>query len=138
MQFSYELLRELGLNDNRIYAESFGPASLQRSPSENEATKEQPPAAEQATVVFTESKVELNWRMGDGSLLELAEQHGLAPEYSCRAGRCGSCKVKLVFGCVIHSQRLAEGLSHDEVLLCCAEPANADNSDGVSRIGIGA
>lgn len=35
---------------------------------------------------------------GDASLLDLAEANGIEIDYACRAGSCGSCRVKLLAG----------------------------------------
>jgi len=135
MQFVYELLRSLGINDQRIYAESFGPASLQRSGDLATLTEEQAPVADQAVVEFTESKVEQAWSKGAGTLLEFAEKHGLKPEYGCRSGQCGACKTTLLSGEVSYTQTVSVDLASDEVLLCCAEPAAAEGEE-VMRISL--
>ena len=57
------------------------------------------------------------------SILDAARQHGVILEYSCRTGRCGSCKARLIAG---RTQQLQpeESLSEEEesagyVLTCC-------------------
>ncbi len=129
MQATYNLLRDLGVNDKRILAESFGPASLIRQ--DDQATKSftQKPVAKEAIVEFTKSKVTQAWSAGDGTLLEFAEAHGLQPDYGCRSGQCGSCKVKLVSGHVSYNQPLHTSINDDEVLLCCAMPAETPDDD---------
>jgi ferredoxin-NADP reductase/predicted pyridoxine 5'-phosphate oxidase superfamily flavin-nucleotide-binding protein len=123
MQSMYNMLRELGINDARIFAEEFGPASLQRT-IDQASTKFEPIAqASEAVVEFTESKIEQAWSPKDGSLLELAEAHGLTPEFGCRSGQCGACKVELVSGSVSYIAEPSSPLKEGEVLLCCAVPA---------------
>ena len=123
MQSAYDLLADLGINDNRVFAESFGPASLMRTTSESAADPEKIPVATQAIIEFSDSKVEQSWAEGDGSLLEFAESHGFTPEFACRSGQCGSCKVGLESGCVTYPQEVSAPVAENEVLLCCAMPA---------------
>ncbi|MDX2503361.1 MAG: pyridoxamine 5'-phosphate oxidase family protein [Gammaproteobacteria bacterium] len=129
MQATYDLLRELGVNDQRISAESFGPASLERRSDHATESFQQIPVAKEAIVEFTKSKVKQAWTEGDGTLLEFAEAHGLLPEYGCRSGQCGSCKVKLNAGKVSYNQLLQTTVKDDEVLLCCAMPAESSGDD---------
>jgi ferredoxin-NADP reductase/predicted pyridoxine 5'-phosphate oxidase superfamily flavin-nucleotide-binding protein len=123
MQATYDILRELGVNDTRIMAESFGPASLLRQNDQSSSKFEQMPVADEAIIEFTKSKVKQAWTKNDGTLLEFAEAHGIHPEYGCRSGQCGSCKVKLKSGKVSYNQPLQTTVNNDEVLLCCAMPA---------------
>ena len=126
MQSAYDLLADLGVNDKRIFAESFGPASLIRTTAESADELEKIAVATQAIIEFSDSKVEQSWSEGDGSLLEFAESHGFSPEFACRSGQCGSCKVRLESGCVTYPQEISAPIAEDEVLLCCAMPAAVD------------
>ena len=119
MQSQYNSLRELGVANKHIFAEAFGPASLIRDAE----TVNQLPVAEAAIINFTKSKVEQAWSKVDGNLLEFAEAHGLNPEFGCRSGQCGTCKVKLSKGKVSYQQDITVDLEADEILLCCAMPA---------------
>lgn len=124
MQALYDGLRGLGVRDERIHAEAFGPASLKRSLDSAPAL---PPAlplpASQATVVFTRSGEAAVWTPGRGSLLDLAEGKGLSPPFACRAGYCGSCATRLKAGAVTYAAPTAWQPAEGEVLLCCAMPA---------------
>jgi len=121
MQDMYDLLRSLGINDDHIEAEAFGPASLQRDNNNTAEEDESAEIAEQAVVEFSRSQVVQNWTAEAGTLLEFAEAHGLQPEFSCRSGRCGACKTRLISGEVVH-QGAEITLAEDEVLMCCAKP----------------
>ncbi|MBL4638784.1 MAG: 2Fe-2S iron-sulfur cluster binding domain-containing protein, partial [Proteobacteria bacterium] len=123
MQATYNLLADLGVNDKRVFAESFGPASLIRTTGDSAGELEKIPVATQAIIEFSDSKVEQSWTEGDGSLLAFAESHGFTPEFACRSGQCGSCKVRLESGCVTYPQEISAPIEEDEVLLCCAMPA---------------
>ncbi len=127
MQALYDALRTLGVRDARIAAESFGPASLKRNPGQpvTLARQEDTPEneAELALVRFAASGFEQNWNRQEGTLLELAEAHGLTPDFSCRSGSCGTCLTKLKSGSVTYRSPVSAEHSEDEVLICCAVPA---------------
>ena len=121
MQETYNLLMTLGVQDDDIKAEAFGPGSLKRQKATGPAETAPELAAESAIIQFNRSHVEQSWQKDDGTLLEFAESHGLQPEFGCRGGSCGSCKVKVTKGEVVHNN--AEfPLESDEALLCCAMP----------------
>lgn len=128
MQAMYGEVRRLGIADERIHAEHFGPAALVRDGS---GMHEQSAPATEAMVEFRFSRVEQPWTAEDGSLLEFAEAHGLYPEYGCRNGRCGACKVKLLSGRVSHRPGTGVELEEGEALLCCAVPAE---HEGMARL----
>ncbi len=135
MQSMYDLLRELGVNDARVFAEEFGPASLQRDADQSSKKFEFVAQASEAIVEFTDSGIEQAWSEQDGSLLDFAEAHGLTPEFGCRSGQCGACKTDLVSGAVSYLTEPSSPLNEGEVLLCCAVPA-ADIGRGVVNIAI--
>lgn len=123
MQAVYDTARALGVADRRIFTEAFGPSSLTRRP--DAAATVAPPRAQvlEAVVRFVRSGFEQRWSHGDGSLLEVAEAHGLDPEHGCRAGRCGACAVRLTAGAVTYRTAPAAPVREGEVLICCATPA---------------
>lgn len=124
MQGLYDGLRDLGVRDERIQAEAFGPSSLKRRPDPSqEAPPPPPPAATHATVVFTRSGDAAEWTPAHGTLLEFAEGKGLSPPFSCRAGHCGSCATRMTAGQVTYAEPTAWRPAAGEVLLCCAVPA---------------
>ena len=124
MQSIYDGLRNLGVRDERIHAESFGPASLRRQPDGVAPAPPPPtPPATHAVVSFSHTRQTADWTPGQGTLLELAEAQGLSPPFSCRAGHCGSCVTKLRSGSVTYAETTAWRPAADEVLICCARPA---------------
>lgn len=128
MQGVYDSLRGLSVRDARIYAEAFGPAALTRTADEG-ATPDVPEAeAELAVVKFEASGFEQSWEKGDGTLLETAEAHGLTPDFSCRAGSCGSCAVKKLSGEVAYRTPPTADIAKGEVLICCSVPAVGSTS----------
>ncbi len=126
MQALYDTLIALGVADNRIMAEAFGPASLTRVAV---AAQEKAPSdeAEEAVVTFAASQVEQGWKRGDGTLLESAEAHGLTPTFGCRSGSCGSCATRLLSGKVAYEAAPTFEPKDGEVLICCARPGVSDD-----------
>ncbi|WP_336244792.1 pyridoxamine 5'-phosphate oxidase family protein [Shewanella sp. SG41-4] len=131
MQNMYDMLRKLGVVDKRIHAEEFGPASLVREIDVASTGFVQKPHAAAAIIEFTRSKVEQAWSPDDGSLLDFSENHGFTPEYGCRSGQCGACKVTLSEGSVCYQTEHSFPLEGNEVLLCCAVPAAEEGQDVV-------
>lgn len=122
----YEGLRGVHVPDARIHAEAFGPSTLRRHGDDNQPTLQQPPAAsEPVPVYFASSAKEARWAPGSGTLLELAEARGLAPDFSCRGGSCGTCKTKVLSGQVHYPNPPAEMPKEGTALICCAVPAQA-------------
>ncbi|KAE9625963.1 FAD-binding oxidoreductase [Parasedimentitalea maritima] len=128
MQAMYDLLRNLGVADARIFAESFGPAVLSRRVDAQVQLPAQPPEAEMSVVKFEKSGFEQKWETGDGTLLETAEAHGLTPDFSCRAGSCGSCAVQKLSGEVAYRTPPTAKVATDDVLICCAVPAQGSST----------
>lgn len=130
MQSLYDGLRGLNVADERIHAEAFGPASLQR------ATGAAPipgpaPAKAPVPVIFMKSDKEARWTPDSGTLLELAESRGLAPESSCRGGSCGTCRTRILQGAVAYQKAPEFRVAADEALICCSVPAAPqDGGDG--------
>jgi uncharacterized protein len=52
--------------------------------------------------------VTVAWDPGVDSILELAEAHGLRPDYSCRSGICHTCMCKLFAGEVTYAVEPAD------------------------------
>lgn len=123
MQAIYDGLRGLNIADRRIHAEAFGPASLTRQADAASAAPLPPVATKPIAVAFTSSGKEARWTPDSGSLLDLAEARGLAPEFSCRGGSCGTCRTKVLAGAVTYAQQPAFDVEADEALICCAVPA---------------
>ena len=125
MQSLYDALRALRIPDDRIHAESFGGSSLvrQQPPDAQPQAPSPPPAIEPVPVLFRRSARQAQWNPGDGSLLELAEQHGLSPEFGCRNGSCGTCRTRIVQGAVAYFKPPEYTAPQGHALICCAAPA---------------
>ncbi|XXN62659.1 FAD-binding oxidoreductase [Enterobacter ludwigii] len=136
-QALYDGLRTYNIADDRIHAEAFGPSSLQRTRS---VVTEEKPLAPVAThsvpVKFMDSLKEARWTPDAGSLLELTEARGLSPAFSCRAGHCGSCKTQLLQGSVTYKTPPSARVAEDEVLICCALPAQQDGDEQAIHLAL--
>jgi ferredoxin len=86
MQTSRGILADMGVKPGRISQESFGSAA-------------QATAGADAEVEFVRSGKTCTVRSGQ-TILEAAEEHGVAIPSSCRQGQCGTCKTKLLEGTV--------------------------------------
>lgn len=128
MQSTYNHLRSLKIEDENIYSEAFGPASLVR---DTHKPTEQNQIAEEALLTLVNEKgeqlFEHVWQQNDGTLLEFAESHGLTPNYACRSGQCGSCRAELKYGDIAYPQQPSATIPNNDVLLCCAMPAQTTN-----------
>jgi len=83
-------------------------------------------------VKFARSGTETAWSREDGTLLELAEEAGLAPPFGCRSGICGTCKTRIVTGAVDYLDEPLADRAEGEILLCCSVPrkAQGENQNG--------
>lgn len=77
------------------------------------------------TVAFRKSNASAAWDGSVGSLLDLAENAGLNPAFSCRAGVCNSCKCGLVSGEVEYFADPLIAPEAGQVLICCSRPKGA-------------
>jgi ferredoxin-NADP reductase len=133
------LLAELGVPREQVKTEVFGPArgpaAAAVSPQgggQARAQAEQKAAAGgagvlPATVTFARSGKSAPLAP-DGTVLEAAEAVGVEIPTSCRAGTCGTCKVRLLSGTV--TMEVADGLTPEDkawgFVLACQARAHGD------------
>lgn len=127
MQGLYDGLTQLGVRDERIHFESFGPASVMRRAAEATAIGT---AEESVVVTFAKSGKTARWRPSQGSLLDLAELAGVAPLSSCRSGVCGTCSTRVLEGTVDYAVPPAHDVAAGEALICWATPHPGPHLDG--------
>jgi len=131
MQSLYEGLTEIGVREERIHYESFGPATVLKHSATPKAA---PPRGETADgpvkVSFADSGIEMTWTPEKGTLLELAEEAGLNPAFSCRSGICGTCATRLDCGSVDYLDEATGPRADDEVLICCSTPRSVAGGCG--------
>lgn len=80
-------------------------------------------AAATAMVHFAKSGVTAEWTGAEGSILELAEAHGIKARFSCREGLCHACRVALEDGTLHYDNPPLKHPKDGRVLICCAKPA---------------
>ncbi|MFI5012758.1 MAG: 2Fe-2S iron-sulfur cluster-binding protein [Hyphomicrobiales bacterium] len=73
-------------------------------------------------VTFQKTDRSADWDPNSYSLLEFAEEQGLSPAFSCRAGICSTCKTKLISGEVAYFETPLDEPEDGEALLCCSKP----------------
>ena len=137
MQSLYDGLRALGISDERIRFEAFGPASVRRTRTASPAPAIPSADDEALAVTFARSGRRALWRPDRGTLLDLAEAEGLTPAFGCRAGTCGTCATRLVAGAVDYAEPPAYPVAPDDALICCATPHPGPHlGDTLDREGV--
>ncbi len=126
MQTLYDGLMDLSISNDRIHAEAFGPAALNRVPSIDTMSPKEEVADKPVQVSFAKSGIETKWTPDSGSLLDLAEAVGLTPEFSCRTGSCGTCATRINAGKVAYEDEPSATGSEDSAFICCSMPAKGD------------
>ena len=109
----------MGMATNRIFYESFGPATVlkREAPAPAQAA---PVEADPAPVRFVRSDIASEWSCERGTLLEFAETLGIAPQFSCRSGICGTCATSILGGAVNYLDEPIAPREAGEVLLGAA------------------
>jgi ferredoxin-NADP reductase/phenylpropionate dioxygenase-like ring-hydroxylating dioxygenase large terminal subunit len=136
-QFMNELysgLIGIGIRPERIHYESFGPGTVLKPQLPRKPVEERRPGAA-AEVKFAKSKIEATWYREDGSLLEFAEEVGIAPAFGCRSGICGTCKTKILSGAVDYLETPLADCGEREILICCSVPraSAVENRTGIGE-----
>ena len=131
IQNVYDILGSLGVQDNRIAYEFFGPATLvkqTRTPVPEQAiVRPQYPQSVDTTgadnlVVFAKSGFSAPWTADCDSMLEFAEGQGLEPSFSCRVGICNTCSCEILEGEVEYHMEPLNPPAENMALLCCCRP----------------
>jgi ferredoxin len=125
MRSLYNGLLDWGVAEACIHYEFFGPASVLKAGTGKTPTQVTGDGSSPAfDVVFDQSGVTVAWDPGVDSILELAEAHGLRPDYSCRSGICHTCMCKLIAGEVTYVVEPADLPDPGYVLICCSRPVS--------------
>jgi uncharacterized protein len=80
-------------------------------------------------VTFRAAGLTVEWDESAPSLLDFAEQHGINPPFSCRAGVCSSCVTSLKRGHVAYFESPVIEPAEGEILLCCSRPTESIELD---------
>ena len=110
----------LGVEPVKIKQEAFGPGLRQ----EDAAALQQKGSHEIKTfrVRYALSGKTAAWTQEHGSLLELAEAHGVKARCACRQGMCGTCTVAVTSGAVGYLRHPANDPDPGSCLPCIAKP----------------
>lgn len=125
MKSLFSGLLDWGVDEQNINYEFFGPASLLDERSKVATPKRIAEATEccnEIEVEFYKSELKVNWNPSYESILDLAEAHGLSPDYSCRSGICHTCICKLAHGEVDYVMEPMDLPKKSNVLICCSKP----------------
>ena len=120
-------LEDWGVPDGRIHFEAFGPASIPRknAASAKRAAAQGDNKQDAVVVSFAKSGQQVAWEPGMGSLLDFAENLGIAVSSGCRAGACGSCQTPIRTGEVAYTQAPDFDPEPGSCLLCVCTPKTA-------------
>lgn len=112
---AFEACQLAGISSTQIHCETFA--------SPNADLEELIANFADARISCTASGVDFTWQSRDGLLLEALEDRGIQADYSCRAGSCGQCAVKLVDGHISYPLEPSARTAEDQILACSAVPA---------------
>jgi ferredoxin len=126
MRSLYCGLLSLDVTEKRIHYEFFGPASMLKDDAKPIGPAQIPTAETELAggiqVRFARSGVTAAWDPACETILDLAERHGLNPDYSCRSGICHTCMCALVEGEVEYLEDPLDEPDPGCVLICCSRP----------------
>jgi len=111
-------LKDWGVPDDQIAYEAFGPATVKKVPSSASPDS----VAQGIEVFFAKSGKKCVWEAQGGTLLELAEGNGVAIDFGCRAGNCGTCLTAVKSGGVRYLSEPGFAPEAGSCLTCISVP----------------
>lgn len=118
-------LNDAGVPKERVQFEMFTRAARSGPDPTAADSSEAGQPSMPATVTFARSQRTAEWQGEQETLLEFAEAQGLDPDFSCRAGLCGTCACKLIEGEVSYTVPPTAPVAPGSVLVCIARPKTA-------------
>lgn len=118
-------LNEAGVPADRVLFEMFTRATRSEPDPTAAGSSEAGPTSMPATVTFARSQRTAEWQGEQETLLDFAEAQGLHPDFSCRAGLCGTCSCRLLEGEVSYVVPPTAAVAPGSVLVCIARPKTA-------------
>jgi uncharacterized protein len=115
-------LKASGVPDRNVMFESFAKAMSKAVETVGTVAIE---PIDPVEVVFSKSGKTRIWNPADGTILEFAEANGLHPDYSCRAGVCGTCMCRISEGAVEYEELPVGSVDPGSVLICISKPKTA-------------
>ena len=113
-------LAEWGVPDSAVFFEAFGPATVKKAAAAPTPTESATATAVEIT--FSRSGKKCTWKPTLGSLLDLADEHGIKIESGCRAGNCGTCLVAIKSGAVDYLTEHGADAESGSCLTCICKP----------------
>lgn len=116
-------LDDWGVPDAHIHFEAFGPSSIKRrQPAAAAVPRDTGTIETNIVVIFAKSGKQFPWQPAAANLLEFAEAHGIAVDFGCRAGSCGTCQTAIRAGEVAYRQPPDYDPEPGTCLLCSCTP----------------
>lgn len=112
-------LREWGVPDDHVHFESFGPASVSKTPKAEEVASG---ATTAFKVSFAKSGDELAWDPAAGNLLAFALDNDIDIPSGCRAGNCGTCVSAIKDGEIEYLSKPGNPPDDGSCLTCISVP----------------
>jgi ferredoxin-NADP reductase/MOSC domain-containing protein YiiM len=124
--FMHSLIKglwEWGVPERRIRVEVFGPDALMLEGTRPKRRQQEKSDGEEIyEIVFSQSGITAQWDPESENLLNFAEEQGVFPDFSCRAGICQTCGYALLEGEVEYNFEPLTSPYPGQVLLCCTRP----------------
>ena len=124
--FMHSLIKglwEWDVPEHRIRFEVFGPDALMLEGARpKRRQKKKVVDEENYKIVFSQSQITAQWDPESENLLNFAEEQGVFPDFSCRAGICQTCGHELLEGQVDYNFDPLAPPYPGQVLLCCTRP----------------
>lgn len=105
-----------GVPSTCLHYESFGPATVSKKPKNNHQTS--------FDISFLRSNKKLTWNNDFGSILDFAEENGIAVDSGCRSGNCGACATAISSGDIDYVNIPGELPEEGTCLICSAVPVS--------------
>lgn len=115
-------LADWGVPKEQVHFESFAKPVSKATAATGAKIEKFPESGQTAEIVFAKSGQTAQWSEGDGTLLEFAEEQGLSPDFSCRAGICLTCMCRVKEGEVAYDAPPAGTPDEGHALICVSKP----------------
>jgi ferredoxin-NADP reductase/MOSC domain-containing protein YiiM len=125
MKSTFNGLLDWGVAEAQIHYEFFGAASAlgnRAGLAQPKRLAELSQCCEETRVTFARSGITANWNPDCQSILDLAEAHGLSPDFSCRSGICHTCTAPLEAGEIEYDPEPLDLPESGSVLICVSKP----------------
>ncbi|CAN1211397.1 2Fe-2S iron-sulfur cluster-binding protein [Tumidithrix helvetica PCC 7403] len=114
-----------GIPESRVFFESFSKERKETVQADKVIESAKADITGESKVEFAKSEKSVTWNPNSVSLLDFAEENDLNPDYSCRAGVCGTCMCKLLEGEVTYLETPTATIDEGSVLICISKPKTA-------------